>query len=192
MWKSVLIQRTLPLSLSYLMLIGAGISLDYLLHIAQLVWIGRYLGILGTLFLVLSFGYSARKNKVIKTGAMKVFLKFHCKAGWVGTLMIFIHSGIHFNALLPWAATGFMMVVTASGHVGQHLLQKVKEEVKAKMKLLGVDASLDAELEQQHYWDALTVKALEQWRSLHMPMVSVLLSLSLIHILSIFFFWNWR
>ncbi len=192
MWKSVLIQRTLPLSLSYLMLIGAGISLDYLLHIAQLVWIGRYLGILGTLFLVLSFGYSARKNKVIKTGAMKVFLKFHCKAGWVGTLMIFIHSGIHFNALLPWAATGFMMVVTASGHVGQHLLKKVKEEVKAKMKLLGVDASLDAELEQQHYWDALTVKALEQWRSLHMPMVSVLLSLSLIHILSIFFFWNWR
>ena len=170
------------------MLIGAGISLDYLLHIAQLVWIGRYLGILGTLFLVLSFGYSARKNKVIKTGAMKVFLKFHCKAGWVGTLMIFIHSGIHFNALLPWAATGFMMVVTASGHVGQHLLKKVKEEVKAKMKLLGVDASLDAELEQQHYWDALTVKALEQWRSLHMPMVSVLLSLSLIHILSIFFF----
>ena len=192
MWKSVLIQRTLPLSLSYLMLIGAGISLDYLLHIAQLVWIGRYLGILGTLFLVLSFGYSSRKNKVIKTGAMKVFLKFHCKAGWVGTLMIFIHSGIHFNALLPWAATGFMMVVTASGHVGQHLLKKVKEEVKAKMKLLGVDASLDAELEQQHYWDALTVKALEQWRSLHMPMVSVLLSLSLIHILSIFFFWNWR
>ena len=111
------------------MLIGAGISLDYLLHIAQLVWSGRYLGILGTLFLVLSFGYSARKNKVIKTGAMKVFLKFHCKAGWVGTLMIFIHSGIHFNALLPWAATGFMMVVTASGHVGQHLLKKVKEEV---------------------------------------------------------------
>ena len=174
------------------MLIGAGISLDYLLHIAQLVWIGRYLGILGTLFLVLSFGYSARKNKVIKAGAMKVFLKFHCNARWVGTLMIFVHSGIHFNALLPWAATGFMMVVTASGHVGQHLLQKVKEEVKAKMKLLGVDASLDAELEQQHYWDALTVKALEQWRSLHMPMVSVLLSLSLIHILSIFFFWNWR
>ena len=40
-----------------------------------------------------------------------------------------------------------MMVVTASGHVGQHLLKKVKEEVKAKMKLLGVDASFDAELE---------------------------------------------
>lgn len=84
------------------------------------------------------------------------------------------------------------MVVTASGHVGQHLLKKVKEEVKAKMQLLGVNASVDAELEQQHYWDALTVKTLERWRSLHMPMVSVLLSLSLIHILSIFFFWNWR
>jgi hypothetical protein len=192
MWKSVLIQRTLPLTISYLLLIIAGISLDYLLHFAHLVWVGRYLGIVGTVFLVSSFAYSARKKKVIKSGVLKVFLKLHCNTGWIGTLMIFVHSGIHFNAILPWMATMLMMVVTASGHIGQYLLKKVKEEVKLKMNQLGVNAAVDDEIEQEHYWDTMTIKTLEYWRKVHMPMVSVLLALTTIHILSIFFFWNWR
>lgn len=48
MWNSVLIQRTLPLTISYLLLIIAAISFDCLLHIAHLAWIGRYLGFTGT------------------------------------------------------------------------------------------------------------------------------------------------
>lgn len=192
MWKSVLIQRTLPLSISYLLLIIAAISLDSILHAVNLIWIGRYLGIAGTAFLIFSFVYSARKKKLIKNGAMKFFLKLHCHSGWIGTLMILIHSGIHFNAILPWSATTLMMVVTASGHVGQHLLKKVKEEVKMKMKQLGIEADVDEDIEQQRFWDTLTVKTLEKWRTVHMPMVSVLIALTLSHILSIFFFWNWR
>ncbi len=191
MWKSVLIQKALPLFLSYLLLIIAAISLDYLLHFANLVWVGRYMGVAGTLFLFLSFGYSARKKKLIQNSTVKFFLRLHCNAGWIGTLMILIHSGIHFNALLPWAATALMMVVTASGHVGQYLLKKVREEVKQKMKLLGLQVTED-ELLQQRYWDTVTVKALEKWRSLHMPMVSVLIALSLSHIIAISFFLNWR
>ena len=192
MWKSLLIQRTLPLSLSYLLLIMAAIALDYLLHSINLVWIGRYFGIIGTLFLALSFGYSARKQKLIKNGALKFFLKFHCYSGWVGTLMILVHSGIHFNAILPWAATALMMIVTASGHVGQYLIKKLKEEMKLKMKQLGITASVDDELEQRHYWDSVTIKALDQWRGMHMPLVSFLIALTSIHIFVIFFFWNWR
>ncbi len=192
MWKSLLIQRTLPLSVSYLLLIIAGITLDYILHIANLVWIGRYLGIAGTLFLALSFGYSARKKKLIKNGALKFFLKFHCYTGWIGTLMILVHSGIHFNAILPWATTILMLVVTASGHIGQYLIKKLKEEVKIKLKQLGITTDVEDELEQQHYWDSLTVKTLDQWRSMHKPMVSLLIAFTSVHILSIFFFWNWR
>ncbi len=192
MWKSILVQRTLPLTISYLLLIIAAISLDYILHVAHLVWIGRYLGIAGTLFFALSFGYSARKKKVFKNGPLKFFLKLHCNTGWIGTLMIIVHSGIHFNAILPWAATFLMMVVTASGHVGQYLLKKVKEEVKMNMKQRGINATVDEEMEQQHYWDSLTIKTLEQWRTVHMPMVSLLLALTVTHIFSILFFWNWK
>ncbi|MEI6848163.1 MAG: hypothetical protein WCK32_09075 [Chlorobiaceae bacterium] len=192
MLKSVLIQRTLPLSISYLLLIAAAIFFDYILHVLNLVWIGRYLGIAGTISVILSYGYSARKKKLIQTGAMKWFLKFHCQAGWIGTLMIIIHSGIHFNALLPWAATALMMIVTASGHVGQYLVKKVKAEVKMKMKELGIEGTGEEDIDQTYLWDTQTVKALEQWRAVHMPIVYVLIVLTLVHILTIFFFWNWR
>lgn len=106
--------------------------------------------------------------------------------------MILVHSGIHFNAILPWVATTLMMVVTASGHVGQYLIKKLKEEMKLKMKQLGVNATVDDELERQHYWDSLTVKTLDQWRRVHTPMVSILIALSSVHILSILLLWNWR
>jgi hypothetical protein len=192
MWQSVLVQRALPLTISYLLLIMAAISLDYILHAAHMAWIGRYLGVAGTAFLVFSFGYSARKKKLIKNGPVKLFLRLHCNAGWVGTLMILVHSGIHFNAFLPWAATAFMMVVTASGHVGQYLLKKVREEVKMKMKMLGVPSVADDDVEQHRYWDTLTVRTLEKWRSIHMPLVVFLLGLTLTHILAVSFFMNWR
>ncbi|NHQ59032.1 hypothetical protein G9409_00255 [Chlorobium sp. BLA1] len=192
MWKSILVQRTIPLTISYLLLILAAIALDSLLHALNLVWIGRYLGIAGTLSLAFSFIYSVRKKKLITNGPMKFFLKLHCHSGWIGTLMILVHSGVHFNAIIPWAATTLMMIVTASGHVGQHLLKKVKEEVKAKMQQLGINGDVDENIEQRKYWDTLTVKTLEKWRTVHMPMVSFLIALTLTHILTIFFFWNWR
>jgi hypothetical protein len=192
MWKSVLIQRALPLSISYLLLLVAGISLDYILHFAHLAWIGRYLGATGTAFLFFSFAYSARKKKIIQNGTISFFLRFHCNTGWIGALMILVHSGIHFNAYLPWTATLFMLVVTASGHIGQYLVRKIREEVKMKKKQPGIEVALNDDLDRHLYWDTLTVKTLEKWRLIHMPLVSILLALTMVHILSIAFFLNWR
>ena len=192
MWKSLLVQRTIPLSVSYLLLILAGIALDNILHIAHLVWVGRYLGIVGTIFFAISAVYSARKSKLIKSGSLKFFLKLHCHSGWIATLMIIVHSGVHFNAILPWAATALMMIVTASGHVGQHLVKKLKEEAKLKMKQLGIDPEKQEKAENEQYWDSMTLKALEQWRAVHRPLVAFLVALTSVHIISIFFFWNWR
>ncbi|NTW52033.1 MAG: hypothetical protein HGB22_05550 [Chlorobiaceae bacterium] len=192
MWNSVLVKRALPLSFSYLLLVAASLSLDYILHAAGLDWTGRYLGIAGTALVAFSFGYSARKKKLFRNGPLSLFLRLHCNAGWVGTLLILVHSGIHFNAILPWSATALMMVVTASGHVGQYLVRKLREEVRVKKKQLGIqDGNVDG-LEQQAYWDAMTVKAFEQWRHMHMPMVSFLVVLTIIHIVSVTFFMNWR
>ncbi|NTW74020.1 MAG: hypothetical protein HGB29_04075 [Chlorobiaceae bacterium] len=194
MWRSVLVQRAFPLALSYILLLAAALSLDYLLHIAGLSWAGRYLGVSGTAFLILSFAYSARKQKRVKHGTLRFFLRLHCNAGWVGTLMIMVHSGVHFNALLPWAATGLMLVVTASGHTGQYLLRKFREEVRIKKKQLGLAVGKEADdygADLQLFWDSMTVRALEQWRSIHMPLVSVLLALTILHILSVAFFLNW-
>jgi hypothetical protein len=192
MWNSVLINRALPLSVSYLLLIAAALSLDFILHSAGLAWTGRYLGIAGTALVAFSFGYSARKKKVIGHGTLKFFLRFHCNVGWTGTLMILVHSGIHFNALLPWMATGLIMVVTASGHVGQYLVRRIREEVKQKKQQYGITGDRVEALEQQQYWDAVTIRAFDKWRFIHMPLVTFLVVLTILHVASISFFLNWR
>lgn len=192
MLNSVLISRALPLTLSYLLLVAATFSVDFILHKAGLAWTGRYLGVAGTLLVAFSFGYSARKKKLIEHGPLKRFLQFHCNAGWVGTLMILVHSGIHFNAVLPWMATALMMVVTASGHVGQYLVRRIREEVKRKKQQFGIAADRSDGLEQQHFWDAVTLGAFEKWRFIHMPLVTFLVVLTVLHVGSITMFMNWR
>ncbi|HEY8904655.1 MAG TPA: hypothetical protein VIM63_01315, partial [Rhodoferax sp.] len=52
----------LPFSLLLGVLAAATFSGDYLLHRLNLVWVGRYLGILGTLLIISSFYYSLRKR----------------------------------------------------------------------------------------------------------------------------------
>lgn len=190
MWQSLLIRKAFPLTISYLLLIAASIALDYLLHQFRLELAGRYLGVAGTLFFLFSFIYSARKKKIIPTGPVKRFLQLHCNAGWIATLLILVHSGIHFNALLPWAATALMMIVTASGHVGQHLVRKFRSEAKLKKQQLGIDAPPDDGLDRELFWDSVTVKALDQWRTVHMPLVVFLVLLTLAHIASILVFSN--
>lgn len=44
MLDSMLIRRALPLLVSFAMLVVPALLFDYLLHIAGLVWVGRYLG----------------------------------------------------------------------------------------------------------------------------------------------------
>jgi len=190
MWNSLLIRRALPLTVSYLLLVVASIALDYLLHRFRLEEVGRYLGVAGTLFFLFSFIYSARKKKLIPTGPMKRFLQLHCHAGWIATLMILVHSGIHFNAMLPWAATALMMVVTASGHVGQHLVRKFRSEARSRKQQLGIDTPADDAADRQLFWDSLTVQTLDRWRTVHMPLVAFLVVLTLGHVVSILFFSN--
>lgn len=190
MWNSLLIRRALPLTASYLLLVVASIALDYLLHRFRLEDAGRYLGIAGTLFFFFSFIYSARKKKLIATGPIKRFLQLHCHAGWIATLMILVHSGIHFNALLPWTATALMLIVTASGHVGQHLVRKFRSEAKLKKQQLGIDTPADDAADRELFWDSVTVRALDRWRTVHMPLVAFLVVLTLVHVVSILFFSN--
>jgi hypothetical protein len=83
-----------------------------------------------------------------------------------------------------------MLIVTGSGHVGQYLLKKVKAKVKMKLPSKGIAGGED-KVEEQRYWDTLTVRTLERWRAVHMPLVAVLLALTMLHILSIAYFLNW-
>ena len=65
-----LIRRdVVPFALGLTALVAAALLLDWALHRFAVVWVGRYLGIPGTILIVASFGYSMRKRKLIRSGS---------------------------------------------------------------------------------------------------------------------------
>lgn len=155
---------------------------DVLLHALGLRWIGRYLGIPGVLLIALSLVYSLRKRERSAKGVSPALLRWHEWAAWLGSLLVLIHSGVHFNAALPWLATFAMGVNVISGLVGKFLLKHAHEHLQAD-PATGVQPSLPG---------AMMLDVMVHWRRVHIPIFVAFSVLALGHILSIFLFSGWR
>ena len=191
MKKSLWGRHVLPFILLLGLLAAATLAGDYALHRLNLVWIGRYLGIPGTLLIIASLVYSLRKRKFITSGEPRTLLKLHEFCAWLGSLMVLIHAGIHFNSLLPWLATVAMAVNVVSGMVGKLLLERSRRHVQGQRDHYQLRGLSKPEVEQAVFWDAVTVDAMTRWRKVHIPIFLVFAVLALGHIFSIFLFWGW-
>ena len=185
-------KHILPFTLLVTLLGVATVIGDYLLHRLNLVWVGRYLGIPGTLLIIGSLLYSLRKRKVIASGNVKSWLKMHEIGTWLGSWMVLLHAGIHFNAILPWLATLAMGVNVISGMVGKMLLARSREHVQAQREHYQLRGLSKAEVDQAVFWEAVTFDAMAKWRKVHIPIFIAFAVLSIGHIVSIFLFWGWR
>jgi hypothetical protein len=184
----LVIKYVLPFILWYLLMILVTITIDYILHYFNLVFIGRYLGYTGTFAILVSLIYSLKKRKIINYGSPKKLLALHEYLAWVGAVMVLVHAGIHFNALLPWLAIILLLVTVGSGLVGKYLLKRSNESLKERKSQLISGGMPIAEVEKQLLFDSLTVDAMKKWRIVHMPITYLLGILSLLHILTIFMF----
>jgi hypothetical protein len=184
-------RHVLPFTLLAGLLAVATLAGDYLLHRLNLVWVGRYLGIPGTILIIGSMVYSLRKRKMITTGNPKTLLNLHEFTAWLGSLMVLIHSGIHFNAILPWLATVAMGVNVISGMVGKLLLNRSRLYVQGKRDSFQLRGLSKPEVEQAVFWDAVTFDTMAKWRKVHIPIFIIFAVLALGHIISIFLFWSW-
>ena len=191
MKKSLWREHVLPFTLLLGLLAAATLAGDYLLHRLNLVWVGRYMGIPGTLLIIGSLYYSARKRKWVTAGDPKSMLKLHEFGTWLGSLMVLIHAGIHFNAILPWLATVAMGVNVISGLVGKMLLAQSRLHVQGERERFQLRGLSKAEVERAVFWDAVALGAMTQWRKVHIPIFIVFATLALGHIFSIFLFWGW-
>jgi hypothetical protein len=191
MTSSLWRRHVLPFTLLLGLLAAATLAGDYLLHRLNLVWVGRYLGIPGTLLIIGSLVYSLRKRKVITTGNPKTLLTLHEIGTWLGSLMVLVHAGIHFNAILPWLATVAMGVNVISGMVGKLLLGRSREHVLGQRDHYQLRGLSKVEVERAVFWDAVTLDAMAKWRKVHIPIFIVFAVLALGHIVSIFLFWGW-
>jgi hypothetical protein len=184
-------QHILPFTLLLGLLAVSTLAGDLLLHRLNLVWVGRYMGIPGTILIIGSLIYSLRKRKYVMAGNPKSLLKLHEFSAWLGSLMVLIHAGIHFNAILPWLATIAMGVNVISGMVGKILLDRSRRHVQGQRDRYQLRGLSRPEVEQAVFWDAVTLEAMTQWRKIHIPIFIVFAVLSLGHIVSTFLFWGW-
>ncbi len=184
-------KHVLPFTLLLGLLAAATLAGDYLLHRLNLVWVGRYLGIPGTLLIIGSLVYSLRKRKYIASGNPKTLLTLHEIGTWLGSLMVLLHAGIHFNAILPWLATVAMGVNVISGMVGKMLLARSREHVLGQRDHYQLRGMSKTEVERAVFWDAVLLDAMTKWRKVHIPIFIVFSVLALGHIVSIFLFWGW-
>ena len=191
--KARLISReVLPFYLALLALGVCALLLDALLHVFNAVWIGRYLGIPGTLLIIFSFGFSLRKRKLISVGKPVTLLRWHERMAWAGSLLVLVHAGIHFNAILGWLAVWAMLISVGSGLTGKFLLQRSRKRLDAARSRMQLRGIVNEDLEERLYWDSLTFDAVKQWRAVHYPITLAFAVLAAAHIVSIFLFWGWK
>ena len=192
MHRSLIRKEVIPFLMMFGGLIGLTIITDALLHQFDLVWIGRWLGIPGTLLILSSFLYSMRKRKLISFGKPKHLLTLHETLTWLGALMILVHAGIHIYAILPWLALIAMLVNVVSGMTGKYLLDRSRKFLAEKKELYTQQGLAGDEIEKKLFWDATTFDLMKQWRKVHLPITLAFAVLALTHILSIFLFWQWK
>lgn len=190
--RSLFRREVLPLTLLFAALVAATLLVDAGLHKADSVWVGRYLGIPGVLLIAASMLYSLRKRKVVAVGNPASLLKMHKAMAWSGSLLVMVHAGIHFNAVLPWLAIAAMLANVVSGLVGTFLLGRARTHVESRRKAMVERGLSPSEIETRLFGDASTLDLLKGWRVVHLPIALAFATLAVGHILVIFLFWGWR
>ena len=188
----LLSREVIPFYLSLAALGAVALLCDAALHLLDAVWVGRWLGIPGTLLILASLGYSMRKRKLISWGQPAKLLRLHEYLAWAGSLLILVHAGIHFNAILAWLAVWAMLVNVGSGLTGKFLLRRARNRLEAARQTMREQGLTTEQLTEQTYWDSLTFDAVNHWRSVHFPITLAFAVLALAHIVAVLLFWDWR
>jgi len=192
MERSLIQKEVAPFLLMFGALILATTILDGLLHLYDLVWIGRYLGIPGVIFILLSFLYSLRKRKLITFGNPKRLLQLHIALTWTGSLMILVHAGVHLYALLPWLALFTMLLNVISGMTGMYLLGRSRRFLESKKERYRQQGMAEVDIERKLFRDATAYDLMKKWREVHLPITLLFAVLAIAHVASVFLFWQWR
>ncbi len=104
---------------------------------------GHILGLAGTLFLISTFAYVARRRMkfLARAGSPAHWLEVHIFCGVFGPVLITLHTSFKFNGIVS-VAFWSMLLVVASGFVGRYLYVRIPKTIR------GEELS-HAELEQQ-------------------------------------------
>ena len=189
---SLISREVLPFAAWLLALALAALLVDAALHVFDQVWVGRWLGIPGVALILASLHYSLRKRKIVTRGNPVTLLRRHEIMAWAGSLLVLVHAGIHFNAVLAWLALLAMLVNVASGLTGKYLLARARTrlvDARARLAANGLDA---ATIEERLHRDSLTMDLVRKWRVVHVPITLAFAVLATAHLVATALFWDWQ
>ncbi len=154
---------------------------------------GRALARRSCTFLIIgSTADSLRKRRLIHSGHPAKLLRWHELLAWLGSLLVLVHAGVHFNAILGWLAVWAMLINVGSGLTGKFLLDRSRRRLEVARQRMRARGLPEAELEDQLYSDSLTFDAVKHWRVVHFPITLAFAVLATAHIVAIFLFWRWQ
>ena len=185
----IVVNRLTGLTTAIFLMVGNAILAEQVLDMYDVRGHKLITGIAGTLLVILSFTYSMRKRKKVFTaGGMKGWLASHEWLAIAGTVIIFVHTGTHFHALVPITTLLFMFTTFISGLIGRYVFNETKSELKQKRDELKREGLSEAEIEER--LSALTIasNALGKWRNAHMPFVSILAVMVIYHSISALYY----
>lgn len=149
---------------------------------------GHVVGWIGLAVIMLVFVYSLKKRYGLKLGTPRMWLHVHIVAGILGPLLILVHSGAHFHALVPVLTMAAMAIVVLSGIVGQaiHVLalrtlsQQRRRFIEEGLARDVIDERLDelASQEELFRW----------WRAIHAPLTITFVVLVALHVVGALYF----
>ena len=192
MEAGLLRREVMPFLLAFYALALLALLSDALLQRLDAVWIGRYLGIAGTLLILTSFGYSLRKRKAIRFGRPMRWLRWHEGMAWLGSLLVLVHASVHFNAILGWIALAAMLINVLSGLTGKLLLDRSRRRLEQARQQMRAQGLSEREVEERMYWDSVTFDGVKRWRVIHLPITLAFAALAAAHICGELLFWSWR
>jgi cytochrome b561 len=118
-------------------------------------------------------------------------LQVHELLAWTGSLLILLHAGFEFDAVIPRIAVFTMLIVVASGLTGKYLLKQARESITARRAELKAKNLSADEIEKELFALSLVADKMQMWRNVHIPLTVIFAAFALLHIITILLFWRW-
>ncbi len=149
---------------------------------------GHGVGWAGLAVTFLVFVYPIRKRFNPSRRWPRGWFRVHMVAGVLGPLLIFIHSGAHYHAIVPILAMGSMVIVVLSGIVGQLVHAVSLRALNEERHHLQHQGLSESEVDAQLHGMASQEEAFRLWQAIHAPMTLMFLVFTVLHVVGALFF----
>ena len=143
---------------------------------------GTWSGGGGLLLILLVFAYPIRKRLAKDRQWPKGWFQVHKVFGILGPVLILIHSGAHFHALVPVLALLAMGLVVLSGLTGQVLHSMALRTLNEQRRELLQHGFSEAEVQSRLHDLASGEEMFRLWQCVHAPLTATFVVLALMHV----------